>query len=300
MAPISRRDAGKILLAGAAGLLAGRPKLLAAEMIDSVVRGVQLGAQSYSFRDRPLAACIEGYRAVGLGECELYQGHVEPHADERPWREKLREWRMSVPLSHFEDIRRQFDNAGVLLYAYNYSFRKDFTDAEIERGFHMARALGVKYITASSNVSMAKRVDQYASKHKIMVGFHGHDQTSTPDEFSTPETFAKAMKGASQYIGVNLDIGHFTAANFDAVEYLRQHHDRIVTLHIKDRKKNHGGNLPFGQGDTPIVAVLRLLRQEGWKIPANIEYEYGDEIKGLDTIAEVKKCVAYCRQALET
>jgi sugar phosphate isomerase/epimerase len=104
----------------------------------------------------------------------------------------------------------------------------------------------------------------------------------------------------SRQFRVNLDIGHFTAANFDAVEYLRQHHDRIVTLHIKDRKKNHGANLPFGQGDTPIVAVLRLLREEGWKIPANIEYEYGDEIKGLDTIAEVKKCVAYCRQALET
>jgi sugar phosphate isomerase/epimerase len=99
---------------------------------------------------------------------------------------------------------------------------------------------------------------------------------------------------------VNLDIGHFTAAGGDPVEYIRLHHDRIVALHIKDRKKNHGANLPFGQGDTPIVAVLRLLRDERWKIPANIEYEYGEEIKGLDTIAEMKKCFEYCKQALET
>jgi sugar phosphate isomerase/epimerase len=301
MAPISRRDAGKLLLAGSAGLLAPRPKLLAAEMIDSVVRGVQIGAQSYSFRDRPLEACIEAYRAVGLGECELYQGHVEPHSeDDSSRREQLRQWRLSAPLSFFHEVRQKFDNAGVLLYAYNYSFRKDFADAEIERGFQMAQAMGLKHITASANVSVAPRVDQYARKYEIRVGFHGHDETSNPDEFSTPDTFARAMKGASRYIGVNLDIGHFTAAGFDAVEYIRQHHDRIVTLHIKDRKKNHGPNLPFGQGETPIVGVLRLLRDNGWKIPANIEYEYGEEIPNLDTIAEVKKCYAYCRQALES
>lgn len=164
----------------------------------------------------------------------------------------------------------------------------------------MAEALGVKYITASANVSVAPRVDKYAQKYKIMVGFHGHDQTSNPDEFSTPETFARAMQGASPYIGVNLDIGHFTAAGGDPVAYIREHHDKIVALHLKDRKKNHGANLPFGQGDTPIVAVLQLLRDKGWKIPANIEYEYGEEIKGLDTVAEVKKCFEYCRKALES
>ena len=123
-------------------------------------------------------------------------------------------------MSFFHDVRNKFDNAGILLYAYNYSFRKDFSDAEIERGFQMAQAMGVKYITASSNVSVAPRVDTYAKKYKIMVGFHGHDHTSDPDEFSTAETFARAMHGASRYIGVNLDIGHFTAAGGDAVAFL--------------------------------------------------------------------------------
>ena len=301
MAPISRRNAGKLLLAGSAGLLTSRPPLFAREMINSVVRGVLIGAQSYSFRDRPLAACIEAYRTIGLGECELQQNFIEPHDGRDPGaREKLRQWRLSVPLSRFHDIRQQFDNAGVLVYAYVYSFRKDMSDAEIERGFQMAQALGVKYMTSSANVSVAPQVDHYAQKYKITVGFHGHDDTVDRDEFSTPETFARAMRGASRYIAVNLDIGHFTAANEDAVDYIRKHHQRIVTLHIKDRKKNHGPNVPFGQGDTPIIAVLRLLRDEGWKIPANLEYEYGDEIHGLDTITEVKKCFAYCRQALET
>jgi sugar phosphate isomerase/epimerase len=297
MASISRREAGKVIAAGAAGLLVRDSGLLGAVMIDSVVRGVQIGAQSYSFRDRSLADAIKAYQTVGLGECELYEGHVAPD-QQKTKRAEMRQWRLRTPLSHFQEIRRQFDSAGVLLYAYNYSFRKDFSDAEIERGFQMARALGVKNITASSNVSVAPRVDNYARKYKIRVGFHGHDDTANPDEFSTAETFARALQGASRYIGVNLDIGHFTAAGGDPVEYIRQRHERIVTLHIKDRKKDHGPNVPFGQGDTPIVAVLRLLRDERWKIPANIEYEYGEP--GMDTVAEVKKCYEYCRQALET
>jgi len=295
MGLISRRDAGKILLAGSAGLLATRGTAWSAEYIDSVVRGVQIGAQSYSFRDLNFDACIEAFKTVGLGECELCDMHYYPKLSG----DALKKWLLSPPPSHFHDIRTRFDNAGIKIYALTYAFRKGFTDQEIESGFRMAQALGVKYITSSSNVSVAPRVDKYAQKYKIMVGFHGHDQISDPDEFSTAETFARAMKGASPYIGVNLDIGHFVAAGGDPVAYIREHHRKIVTLHIKDRKKNRGANLPFGQGDTPIVQVLRLLRDNQWKIPANIEYEYGGG-KNLDTVAEVKKCYAYCKRALES
>jgi sugar phosphate isomerase/epimerase len=283
---ISRREAGKLLLAGCAGALVPAGKLRGATMINSVVRGVQIGAQSYSFRDlREPDAIIKAFQTVGLGECELSSGGEPPKGKD-------------VPLDYFKELRKKYNDAGVVVYAYTYGFRKEFTDEEIERGFQIAQAMGVKYITSSANVSVAPRVDKYAQKYKIMVGFHGHDNTSNPDEFSTPETFARAMKGASPYIGVNLDIGHFVAAGGDPVGYITEHHNKIVTLHIKDRKKDHGANLPFGQGDTPIVAVLQLLRDKGWKIPANIEYEYGKP--GMDTIAEVKKCFEYCKKALES
>jgi sugar phosphate isomerase/epimerase len=285
MASITRRDAGKLLLAGCAGALMPAGKLRGATMINSVIRGVQIGAQSYSFRDlHTVDAIVKAFQTVGLGECELSSGGEPP--------------KVSVaPFDYFKGVRRKFNDAGVFIYAYTYGFRKDFTDEEIERGFQIAQALGVKYITSSANVSVAPRVDKYAQKYKIMVGFHGHDSTN-PDEFSTPDTFARAMKGASPYIGVNLDIGHFVAAGGDPVAYIREHHSKIVCLHLKDRKKNHGDNLPFGEGDTPIVAVLHLLRDNHWKIPANIEYEYGKP--GMDTVAEVKKCFEYCKKALES
>jgi sugar phosphate isomerase/epimerase len=97
----------------------------------------------------------------------------------------------------------------------------------------------------------------------------------------------------SKYFMINLDIGHFVSAGYDPVEYLTQHHDRIVDLHIKDRTKAHG-NVAFGQGETPIKEVLQLLKKNQWKIPANIEYEY----KGADAVVEVKKCFQYMKDAL--
>jgi sugar phosphate isomerase/epimerase len=293
---ISRREAGKNIVAAGAGLLAASRGALGLAKIDSVVRGVALGSQSYSFRDRDLDACLEGFRAVGLGECELWDAHTAPR---RLSGDELTRWRLETPLRHFEQVRKKFDNAGVHLHALTCNLRRESSDQEIQRVFEMASALGVSIVTSSAPVSIAPRVDPYARKYRIKVGFHGHDATDKPDEFSTAETFERAMRGASEYICVNLDIGHFTAANGDPVEYIRQHHDRIVTLHIKDRKKNHGANLPFGQGDTPIGPVLRLLRDQQWKIYANIEYEYGEETKGLDTLEEMKKCYAYCRRELE-
>ena len=276
-------------LAGLALGTLGASRMLTAKP-NSVVRGVIIGAQSYSFRDRPLDKAIEGFTEAGLSYCELWQGHVEP---ENASRKGLREWRETIALETFDAVREKFVRAGIKLYAFNYSFQDDFSDKEIERGFEMAKTLGVRYITASANVDVSKRVNAYAEKYEITVGMHNHDSMK-PNEFSTPDDFLRAMDG-NPNVRVNLDIGHFTAANFDAVEYVQKFSEYIVTLHIKDRKKNHGANMPFGQGDTPIRQVLQLLRDRKLKVPAMIEYEY----KGKDTVEEVRRCYEFCRDAVK-
>ena len=100
---------------------------------------------------------------------------------------------------------------------------------------------------------------------------------------------------ASKCHGANLDIGHYTEAGYDPVAFLQQHHARITNLHLKDKKKaaNGGGNTPWGQGDTPIKDVLKLLQKNRWDLPANIEFEYEG-----DPLVEVPKCLQYCKDAL--
>ena len=64
----TRRDFGKITLAAL-------PLSSAFAKINSKINGVQLGVQTYSFRDLPpegiVDAVIKAMTEIGLGECEV-------------------------------------------------------------------------------------------------------------------------------------------------------------------------------------------------------------------------------------
>jgi sugar phosphate isomerase/epimerase len=316
----SRREFGRLALAGLPMTVAFAQ---GSSKTNSSFNGVRIGVQSYSFRSLPLDDAIKAMAGIGIGECELFSGHVEPRIGPPPGarppqsptgagsgemtpemreamreaarkrQEETRKWRLSVPLDHFKDVRKKFDAAGIKLQAYNLSFNDNFTDDEIDRGFQMAEALGVTLVTASSTLSAAKRVAPFAEKYKITVAMHGHSNLTDPNQFAKPESFAAAL-AMSKYFAINLDIGHFFAAGFDPVSYLEANHARVTNLHIKDRKKENGPNTPWGQGDTPIKQVLQLLKEKKYDIPANIEYEY----QGEDAVVEVGKCFQYIKDSL--
>jgi sugar phosphate isomerase/epimerase len=303
---ITRRQFGALTLGG---IVAG------INLKANTVSGVRLGVQTYSFRDLPhmpggdaIDPVIKAMTECGLTECELFAPQVEPQfgggargprgappsPEASKAREDARKWRLETPLDHFAGVKKKFDAAGITVYAYNYSANASYTDAEIDRGFDMANALGAEIITMSTTLDVAKRIAPLAEKHNMVVSMHGHSNIDDPNEFATPDSFATAMK-MSKLFKVNLDIGHFTAANFDALDYIRQHHADITNLHLKDRRKNQGDNVPWGQGDTPIREVLQLLKKERWPIRAYIEYEYRGQ---GSSVQEVKKCYEFAKQAL--
>jgi sugar phosphate isomerase/epimerase len=274
------------------------------------INGVRVGVQTYSFRELPRAGnedaidgIISAMRSCGLDECELWSPQLEPasaigrnptNAEREKAREGLRQWRVATPISHFADVRKRFEAAKMTIFAYNLSFNDTFSDEEIDRGFEHARALGAEVITASTTLTVARRVVPFAARHRIPVAMHNHSRVDDPNEFATPVSFTTAL-AMSPLFRVNLDIGHFTAANFDALSFLQEHHDRITNLHLKDRRKNQGDNVPWGEGDTPIKEVLSWLKVRKSPIRAYIEYEY----KGASgAVEEVKRCLAFATRAL--
>lgn len=314
----TRRDFGKVALAGVpASLLLGDLSLAARARINSTIKNVQFGAITYSFRDIANPDdIIKSYVTLGLGEMELMSNHAEALAGAPPpparagrgaqltpdqqaaadAAAKARaEWRRAATGSTWAPVRKKIEDAGIdpRVLCYNMNVRTT-TDDDIEYGFTMARGLGARVMSTSSQISMAKRLAPFAEKHKMMVGFHGHNDLDRPDEVSSEETF-EAVMAAGKFLGANLDIGHFTAANGDSVAFIKEHHARITNLHVKDMKRNAGPYTPFGQGDAPIKEVLRLLSTTKWDIPANIEYEYGDPD---GTMAAMEKCFKYCKDAL--
>jgi len=315
--PITRRDFAKIATATAAALpLAaqqGGRRTIAKP--NSRYAGVQVGIISYSLREMAALDILPAIAKLGINEVELMSNHAEaivgaPAAPPRaaagappnPAQEKYRQdtaaWRSSAEtMNKYHDLRKQFDDAGINLGILCYNMNGNIADEEIDYAFRMAQALGVRSISSSSTVTIAKRVAAFADKYKTIWAGHGHDDVNDPEQFAKPETFEKIMS-FSPYIAVNLDVGHFTAAGYDPVSFIRRYHDKITNLHLKDRTRNpaggRGGNLRWGDGETPIREVLQLLRREQYGFPANIEYEY----QGTDPVIEVAKCLQYAKDAL--
>lgn len=275
----------------------------------AMVGGVRLGVQSYSFREiakvgtpDAVDTIIKSMKACGVDDTELWSPQIElapmvPRAvgpEQEKGRAALRAWRVNTKMDYYTGIRKKFADAGMTIYAYNYSFLDYFSDEEIEIGFNAAKALGAEVITSSTTVTMAKRVVPFAEKHKMPVAMHNHSQVDEPNEFATPKSFETALAMSPLY-RMNLDIGHFTAGDFDALAYLRANKDRITNIHLKDRKKHQGPNVPWGTGDTPIKEVLAWLKANKSPIRAHVEYEYPGT-KGA--LAEVQECVNYAKKAL--
>jgi sugar phosphate isomerase/epimerase len=105
---------------------------------------------------------------------------------------------------------------------------------------------------------------------------------------------------ASKWNLSNVDLGHYVAGTGESpIPFLRKFHDRIASVHLKDRQTPaHGaGNLPWGTGDTPLKEILQLMKNEKYTFPAAIEMEY-QVPEGSDPVKEVRKCLEFCRSAL--
>jgi sugar phosphate isomerase/epimerase len=197
-------------------------------------------------------------------------------------------------LQTFRAVRDKYNEAGIETVAYTFDMKGDFTDADLDRGFRMATALGVNRIATSTTFTVAERLAPLMEKYGMEVAFHGHADAADPNQFAGPDLLKRVL-AMSRYARINLDIGQFTAAGFDPVAFIRDQHANIPVLHMRDGRKRHDTKIPWGDGGTPIKEVLQLLGRERYPVFADIEYDY-DGPSGM--VAEIEECFRYCKSAL--
>jgi sugar phosphate isomerase/epimerase len=327
----TRRELGKLALAAlpAAHVLRDTA-LFGQSKPSSKVRGVTIGMNvPYNFggRSAPIDEIIQKCVQLGVSGVELRTQPVEAYlglpdslvtaagpapggrnakpptpeqlAARKTAADDIRKWRLSAPMAKVKDVKQKFDDAGILIEIVKVDNIFSMSDDVVDYEFTLAKALGARAISTeithidpkapATGPLPEKRLGTFADKHKLMVGYHGHAETG-PKEWKEVFSYAR-------HNGANLDIGHFIVGNKTSpVPFLKEHHDRITHIHVKDRTFD-GRDVPFGQGDTPIKEVLQLVRDNKWPIQATIEYEYPVP-EGSDRMTELKKCVDYCRGAL--
>ena len=222
--------------------------------VDEIIQNcVQLDVSGVELRTQPVEAFLgvpEQLVAAGRGGGRAAAPPTpEQEAARKANAEEFRKWRLAVPMEKVRSLRKRFDDAGVLVEIVKVDGIFAMTDDVVDYEFTLAKNLGARAISTEIAVPDTKRLGQFADKHQMMVGYHGHATTSAAD-FETVFSYAA-------HNGANLDIGHFVAGqNTSPVPFIKEHHDRITHVHVKDRKINNGPNVPFGQGDTPIKEVL--------------------------------------------
>ena len=325
----TRRELGKLALTALPAAHVLQPSRVVAQgKPNSVVRGVTIGMNvPYNFggRSAPVDEIIDKCVQLGVSGVELRTQPVEaalglpdatvaaaaagggrnakpstPEQDaaRKAAAEEIRRWRISAPLEKVAAIRKKFNDAGILIEIVKVDNILSMPDEVVDYQFSLAKALGARAISteithvnpkAPISPLPEKRLGTFADKHKLMVGYHGHAETG-PKEWKEVFSYAR-------HNGANLDIGHFIVGNKTSpVPFLKEHHDRITHVHVKDRTLD-GRNVPFGTGDTPVKEVLQVIRDNKWPIQATIEFEYPVPA-GSDRMTELKKCIDYCRAAL--
>jgi sugar phosphate isomerase/epimerase len=303
----SRRDLGKLAL-GALSVPA-----MAAKKIDSVVHGIQFGLQSYVFTgvglpqdglvDVVTASMVES----GLGECDLYAPLIEPArfwdriratgqdstAARAQAREELAKWRMSVPLDYYRAIRKKFEDAGIEIYG--LSGFASSTDEELNRTFDIAEVLSARLVTLNVTLSACKRMAPLFEKRNFLLGIQGSPNlnSTNPDAIAKPENYAEAVALSKNY-WISFDIGDATPSGYDLLKFVEDRHDRIATLYLKDRRRNDRQSMPWGEGDTPMVEILHLIRDRNYKIRCYIDCDY----RTTNRPADVKRSFEYAKTAL--
>ncbi len=289
---------------------------------DSNFNGVQIGAITYSYREMPSTAddLLNYLIQCGISSVELMGEPAEqfagaPTFEQPAWprrgeeltqemrdqfraarearAEGMREWRGSASMSGFEALRRKYNDAGVNIHIVKFgAIGPNMSEDEVHYCFNAAKALGAQGITVEISEDTARYLGPIADEHQIKIGFHNHTQVNF-SSWEVPFSFG-------EYLGMNFDVGHYVAGtNESPIPVIERYAEegRILSLHIKDRKVNNGANMPFGEGDTPLGLILQLMKRNGYTFPADIELEY-EVPEDSDAVAEVKKCVEYCRNAL--
>ena len=297
--------------------------------------GVQIGAITYSFRSMPTdpGSVLLYAISCGLGSLEMMGDVAERYAG-RPtapnfgpqirvaqgqeltpeqirerdiqnaareaYNEELRAWRLSTPMSKYEELGKIYREAGVNIHILKLQPNANMTDAELDYVFNACKAIGAMGLTVEIGLPVAERAAAFAAKHGKYLILHNHAQFANPD-FEGYDAYLKYDN-----VRFNFDMGHYAGSTGrDPREIVEKYHERIASIHIKDKTGPNSDpantNRPWGQGETPLREFLLFIKSNagkpGWPVHCDIELEY--EIPAnSDAVIETRRCVDWARNAI--
>jgi len=287
-APLDRRDFFRLASAGAlaaigAGSAAplpaqeGKKKKKAEENLGPYAP-FRMSIQSYSLRNFGFEKMVETLHSIEIHFVELFGGHFP----------------MELGESEFHSRRRVLRHNSVRPISYGVvPFTKDHEKNQAI--FEFAKRMDLASISADPAPDSFESLEKLVEEFKIPVAIHNHGPEDK--RYRTPEMIEKAIQGRHKLIGLCVDTGHFIRADVNPLHVVKQFKDRVYGVHLKD-VKSEGAKKRFtvlGEGDLDTAALLKLLKEQGFKGGLSLEYEEEPD----DPVPSIKKCLDAVREAVK-
>ena len=220
----------------------------------------------------------------------------EQQAEIDKYNEDVKKWRANIDMDKVAAAKKYLDDNGIEAHIVKFS-PGNWEPEMIDYAFKVAKAMGAKGVSDEMSVESAKNMAPFAEKYGLKAIFHNHMQYADDPNACDP------VLAVSPAVALNFDSGHyFGSTGRNPIDMIEKYHDRIVSLHIKDKtgpntQPNPNQNQVWGQGEMPLAEVLNYIKEKKYPIYCDIELEY-DVKPWSNAVKEVKTCVNYARQIL--
>jgi len=246
-----------------------------------------IGCQAYTFNRFTAFEAIEKTAATGGRVIEFYPGQ-KLSADSE------------VKLDHnasaevIEKLQAKLKQHKIL--AVNYGVvRLPNDETECRKVFEFAKKLGLYAVTSEPEPAAFDVIEKMVKEYDIAMAIHNHPKRANNPNYKywDPEYILSLVKDRDPRMGASADTGHFARSGLKVVEVLKTLEGRIISLHLKDIQPfgPRGADVPYGTGESDVMAILdELMRQ---KTRGNISVEYESNMQ--NNVGEVGQCIGFVR-----
>lgn len=220
-------------------------------VIPSLHAAPKLGLQSWTCRNMTFEETVEFAAKHGITEVEFFRRHIDPHAPEEE------------NLAKLEFLKTH----GVKAYSIGVSGTT--MDKEENRAlFELAKLFDMKVIVVEPKEQPQwDNLEELVKEYDIKLAIHNHGRGTV---YGDPLTVRKVLEERDHRIGVCMDVGWVTAAEFDATIVLKKYGDRVYDMHLKDKThssmddRGRPACTLIGQGDTNYESLIAAIKEIDW------------------------------------
>jgi inosose dehydratase len=255
-----------------AGTTAARPARVSA---------LKLGLATYSLSKLPVADVITTAKQLEINAVSLYKTHC-PWADGTP--------------DQCRAVVQQFKDAGIAVTSTGM-IELPNDEAIMRKSLDNVRAAGLTtfcgWVKETDSLPL---VEKLLKEYDLKVAIHNHGPT---EKLATGMDVWKAVQPFDKRVGLCLDVGHGFRAGENPADTVRQCHQRIYEVHLRDTAVTGGGMkdpqpVVIGHGLLDFRSIIAALLEVKYPFEAEFEYEKKED----DRVPGLAESVGYIRGLL--